>query len=131
MAMWVFILGLGTFFVFRSAHLIMRLRSDPPLEFVETRPDVKPEQLRAEERLARAYWECAAKTVQARYSYGSNLPAEPLPEFKVDSRTNPEVSTTAGRSRGRYWKNLRRVWGMPQAWEQTIQWDTNWLFQGQ
>jgi hypothetical protein len=91
MAMGVFILGLGTIFVFRSAHLVMRPCSDPPPEFVDTRPEVKPERLRAEERMARAYWECAAKTVQVRYPFGARLPSDPLPELKVDSRINPEI----------------------------------------
>ncbi len=115
-------------FAFVSTQPKWQLRAQPPAEFLNTNADgsLRPD----EEAQARAYWECAVQVIQKTYSFGRVLPADPPPEFaiqppdaaRVHSKTNGDASRLA------YWQKLRRIWGNPQAWEETYEWNTDWLF---
>jgi hypothetical protein len=129
--MWLFALGLGTFFVVKSTHMVMHLRLDPPPEFVDTRPEWKPERRRVEESVARAYWDSAIKFVEPKYAFGSSLPVEPIADFKADPRALPDSVGGSAQDRDRYWRNLHRVWTLPQTWQKKYEFDTNWIFEGQ
>jgi hypothetical protein len=81
-----------------------------------------------EEQLARAYWERAVRDVQAKYNFGTNLPSEPPAEFGVEEKdlsgSSPKVDPFA---RARYWGKLRQVWVLPEAWEKSSRWNTDWI----
>jgi hypothetical protein len=109
-----------------SAPSVTRLRAEPPAGFFDERADWSAKRRAREEQLARAYWERAVRDVQ--YKYGMNLPDEPPDEFKVEEKglsgTSPKVDPVA---RARYWGKLRQVWVLPEAWEKSFGWNTDWI----
>ena len=93
---------------------VMRLKAQPPPGFVETQPDWDATRQAAENRAAEAYWQLAINLVQWRFAFGSELPGEPIEEFKLDEkdfRRNSIAATPA--TRVRYWNKLRTVWTQP------------------
>ena len=107
---------------------VMRLKAQPPPGFVETQPDWDATRQAAENRAAEAYWQLAINLVQWRFAFGSELPGEPIEEFKLDEkdfRRNSIAATPA--TRVRYWNKLRTVWTQPHAWSETYVWNTEWL----
>ena len=113
-------------FVYRSTRPQMRLPAEPPANFLVGRPDWSAKRREAEQRLARAYWDCAVTVVQWRYAYGSILPPTPPAEFRVDAGTLPKAAA-APESRDYYWQRLREVW--PVAWKEVYGWETGWFFE--
>src|SRR5439155_2487152 len=82
-----------------------------------------------EERLARAYWDRAVRFVQWKYQFGAKLPEEPLPEFNVAEVSLPgRLSKIDAQSRIQYWRRLRLVWPLPEAWEKSYEWNSQWLW---
>lgn len=125
---WVMAIALGLGLAYILTRPVMRLRSDPPAGFFEVRRDWDAKRRAAEEQLARAYWETALNSVQWRYSYGTSLPDNPPPEFKLEEKSwQGGVSEPAAATRARYWRQLRRVWVSPQTWEKSYEWDTERL----
>jgi hypothetical protein len=127
-AVWLIPVAPILVFVILSIRLATHLRADPPAEFFEASPDSNGTEPATEERLTRAYWDSAVQYVQLKYAFGTNLPLEPVPEFKAErvggrdgnSKDDPDTQR-------RYWRRLRRVWVLPQAWEQSYVWDTGWI----
>jgi hypothetical protein len=129
---WAWLFGiLGLIFVYRSTYVVIQLSANPPPEFVDSRSEWTAQQRQTEQRLARAYWQCAVRVMQRRYAYGSGLPDKPPPEFKIDAQSFPDLPAGAHLERDRYWQNLRKVWGDPDVWARTYAWDTSWLSRGQ
>jgi hypothetical protein len=107
---------------------VMRLKAQPPSDFVETNKQWDAARQSAEERAAQAYWQLAINLVQWRFVFGSELPGQPPEEFKLaekDFRSNSIA--TAPATRIHYWNKLRTVWTQPQAWSETYVWNTDWL----
>jgi hypothetical protein len=102
-----------------------RVRTDMPREFVD-RLNVPPmRDGAAEEKIARAYWDCVVARIQWKYSYQQNLPQDPPPEFAVSVR---ELSGTGdATTRARYWRKLRDVWYQPDIWTKQYDWDFKWI----
>ena len=113
-------------FVYHSTRPRMRLTSDPPAQFLVARPEWDAKRREAEQRLARAFWDCAVKVIQRRYNYGSILPPTPPAEFRIDLRALPKGAAAPPESRDYYWKRLRVVW--PVAWKKVYGWDADWFF---
>ncbi len=106
----------------------MRLRAEPPAGFFEERPEWSAKQRAREEQLARAYWALALQDVQATYRFGMKLPDDPPAEFKVEEKSVSGSSLKVDPAvRTRYWEKLRRVWVMPEAWEKSPGWNTDWI----
>ena len=114
--------------IYASRPAEMRLRAEPPARFFEERPDWNAKRRAREEQLARAYWERAVRDVQVKYKFGTNLPDEPPAEFRVEEKglsgSNTKVDPVA---RARYWGKLRQVWLLPEAWEKSYGWNTDWI----
>lgn len=107
---------------------VMRLKAQPPADFAETHKEWDATRQASEDRAAQAYWQLAINLVQWRFAFGSELPGEPIEEFKLDEkdfRHNPIAAAPA--TRIRYWNKLRTVWTQPQAWSETYVWNTDWL----
>lgn len=122
----VVLLVSGGLFVGESTQPIYRLRTNMPVDFMYV-PDSWPAEKRAaEEKIARAYWDCAINTIQWRYGYNYRLPQEPPSDFIItshdlkDAADDPEV-------RARYWNALQRLWYVPDNWTKSYQWDTGWI----
>jgi len=126
--LWLLAIPLGLF-IFLSIRPVMRLRVEPPAEFLDMqlgRWDAK--RRAAEERVARAYWERAVQLVQWQHSFGAPLPDNPPAEFNIEGKDFQRGSVEAGPvTRARYWKKLREVWALPQAWEKSYDWSTDWV----
>ena len=132
-AMYGLFIGLVTIilsglFIYKSTRPAMRLRDDPPLEFLDVKSNWTPKQRQSEERLAQAYWKCAVRLSRAQYVYGEQLPDEPPPGFSVDSKTYPSVNESPAAARARYWRNLQKVWTQPGVWQRFYEWRTDWFF---
>jgi hypothetical protein len=107
---------------------VMRLKSEPPAGFVEARKEWDAKRQAAEGRAARAYWQLAVNIVQWKQPYGTELPAAPSAEFKLDEKDFPQGGIEgAPATRDRYWRELREVWPLPQSWERTYVWNPAWL----
>ncbi len=127
LAWWILSLIPVALFVSFSYRPVMRLKADPPLGFVEARKGWDAKRLAAEERTARAYWHVATSIVQEHFAFGTTLPDEPVPEFKLDENEFPPGAPEAAPSvRLRYWKKLGEVWPLPQHWEKHYKWSLNW-----
>lgn len=107
---------------------VMRLKPQPPAGFVETRKELDAYRQAAEGRAARAYWQMAANILQWKYPFGTDLPAAPIAEFKLDEKDFPRGGIEAApATRQRYWAKLRAVWPLPQTWQRTYEWNPAWL----
>ena len=95
----------------------MHLRSEMPPDFADHSPYWNAKRRVKEEDSAQAYWRAAASSLQMRYPYGSQLPADPAPEFQVDSQYDPaERPTAVAETRAHYWEKLRACWSQRRFW---------------
>jgi hypothetical protein len=122
-----FVLGLVALaptilFIYLSTRPVMRLRLDPPAEFLAAIGDAPPKRQATEERVARAYWDWAYLHLQRKYSFAAQLPDDPPVEMEVDGKDFP-TGLEADLTKHRYWRKLREIWAMPQAWEKSSLWD--------
>ena len=114
----VLVLALLAFASFRSEF---RLVSDMPPEFFDSKHFPR-ERRTAEEKVARAYWDCAVKQVQWSYGYAHRLPDEPPVEFAVTTaEVGPEAKDDA--MRRYYWQRLRTTWNVSSAWKSRWEWN--------
>jgi hypothetical protein len=97
-----------------------RLQFDMPHEFFDAR-QVAKEKRASEEKIARAYWNCAVKQVQWKYGYAHRLPEAPPDEFLLNES---EIGAAARDQalRRHYWQQLHTAWNMSSVWQ------TRWEF---
>lgn len=115
-------------FVFLSVRPVTRLRMEPPAEFVDSRTGWTAKRRATEERFARDYWKCAWQQLQWTYPFGTRLPDEPPVEFKIEDDTLPGQRLGADIStRARYWRRLQQLWPRPEVWEESHEWNTDWI----
>jgi hypothetical protein len=77
--------------------------------------------------VAQAYWRAAAVTLQAKYPFGSDLPADPPDEFNVDSTYAPPGGPKAlADLRLHYWGSVRAAWHQRSFWVEIQEPDTTW-----
>ena len=110
--------------VFASFQPTLRLKHEMPKMFMDDISSWSPQKRAQEEKMARAYWQCALNSVQWNYGYGHRLPDDPPPEFLVTAKEVGTAASDTG-SRLRYWRNLERVWYHPNTWERTYGFDLN------
>jgi len=127
----VVVLGIGVagLIFYKSFRMVMHLRSDPPAKFLNVGEKWTPQQREAEERLARAYWNRAVD-VSRMFPYGSPLPDNPPDGFSVDTKAYPSGVDSAAAAKLRYWRNLKQVWYLPDAWKTSYEWHMDWFFKG-
>ena len=95
----------------------MHLQSEMPPDFADQSPYWSVKRRAKEAETAQAYWRAAVFSLQRGYSYGSVLPADPLPEFQVDSQfTSTGGAAAVAETRARYWEKLRAYWGQRRFW---------------
>lgn len=123
----ILLLPLGIFIAI-SIRPIWRLRVDAPAEFLQPDPAWNARRRAQEEELARGYWKSAVGTIQWEYGFGSNLPAGPPQDFRIEE-SSPQMAGLEQdqATRARYWAKFRQVWLLPQTWERSYGWDTSWV----
>jgi hypothetical protein len=115
-------------FAYLSTQPVMRLRAEPPAEFLQREPGWNTNRQAAEQQLARSYWDYAVRNLQQTYTIEMKLPEQPPPEFKLDPQSAEiHFRLNLEASRQRYWRRLRTVWDKPEAWEKSYEWNTAWL----
>ena len=113
--------------VYLSTRPVMHLQSEVPADFVEQSPSWSAKRRAREKDVAQGYWRVALASLEERYPFGSELPAEPPDEFQVENKSVPPVSPKAlAESRAHYWEKLRRIWVDRQSWEEHHEWNTQW-----
>ncbi len=106
---------------YASFSVEFRLRPGMPVEFFDP-SQVAPAKRAAEEKLARAYWQCAVKQIQWKYGYAHRLPEEPPVEFSV-AAADAGSGAHDSAARARYWQRLRAAWEVPALWEEQYEWN--------
>jgi Txe/YoeB family toxin of Txe-Axe toxin-antitoxin module len=110
-----------------STHTVMQLRNDAPAEFVDDNPTWNAKRRSREQEVAQAYWRAAAVTLEAKYPYGSDLPAEPPDDFQVDNTYAPAGGAKAlADLRQHYWDKTREAWHQHAFWVEIQEPDTTW-----
>jgi len=105
---------------FASFRSEFRLQSDMPVEFFDSKR-VPRERRASEEKIARAYWDCAVKQVQWKYGYAHRLPDDPPAEFSVSAtEIGPAANDEAVRRL--YWQKLRTTWNVSSVWKTQWEW---------
>jgi len=114
-------------FAYFSTQSVMRLRPDPPAEFVD--PNANADHSEIEEQLAHAYWNSTVHNVQRSYKFGTILPEQPPSDFQIQPQDAFDVGSKLNleATRNRYWQRLRKVWANPQVWEGSYEWNTDWI----
>ena len=120
----IIVLILAGIFCFLSYRPRSRISAQMPVEFLDVSNSENRQQRIAEEKLAKAYWDCVVNTIQWEYTYGYRLPSSPPPEFTVTRGDVPAGSDLAARTR--YWQKLQQVWNIPTTWQKQYEWDTAW-----
>ncbi len=125
---WLVVLTPVLLFVYLSTRPVMRLKREPPAEFLDLSADGDADRRVAEKHLAAAYWDCALHSIRVKYPFGATLPDEPPVEFKSEEKGFQRRSSEAVRSaRQRYWQKIRKVWGLPHTWQKSYEWNTDWI----
>jgi len=106
---------------YASFQATFRLRAEMPQGFVADSRSLPAQSRAQEEKLARAYWQ-SARSIQWRYGYGHRLPDDPPPEFLVTAQDVGTAASDIG-SRARYWRQLQKMWYLPDNWEKTYTFD--------
>jgi len=110
-----------------STQTVMQLRNDAPTEFADDSPAWNAKRRDREHEVAQAYWRAAAVTLQAKYPFGSDLPADPPDEFNVDSTYAPPGGPKAlADLRLHYWGSVRAAWHQRSFWVEIQEPDTTW-----
>jgi hypothetical protein len=110
-----------------STHTVMQLRNDVPTEFADDDPTWNVKRRDQEREVAQAYWRVAAATLQAKYPFGSDLPANPPADFQVDSSYAPPGGAKAVADlRVHYWDSIRAAWHQHSFWVEMQEPDTTW-----
>ncbi len=113
-------------FVYASYRPKFHMRGDMPPEFFAGTISGPAQKRAAEEKIARAYWECGVIQMQWKYGYASRLPEDPPPEFTVSTQEFGAAAADPA-LRARYWGKLREVWYRPDTWRREYEWDFHWM----
>ena len=110
---------------YMSYRPVSRLRVDMPPAFVDVSHSLPSKGQVSEERIARAYWDCAVTRIQWQYSR-AYLPPRPPVVFNVSSE-GLDAAVTDPDAQLRYWGKLQEVWYLPSTWTESHEWDFGWL----
>lgn len=97
-----------------------RLRPEMPTVFFDGK-HLAAGKRASEERIARAYWNCAVEQVQWKYGYAHRLPDDPPEEFSVSPALIGPAANDAS-VRRYYWQKLHTAWSISSVWK------NNWEF---
>ncbi len=119
----IMVLAVAALFLYESVHPVMRLRSNPPSEFVNVTANRKAPVQVEQEVVARSYWNIASEFASGKYAYGDALPVNPPADFALSS--DQDYAT-----RALYWHRFREMWNEQAAWVTAYQFNTDWMDDG-
>ena len=105
-----------------SFSLNSRLTENAPREFREL--PVAPG-FKANPDVANEYWRSAVAIIQWKFPFGTMLPDEPPPEFRLLPGTHTRTAI-ADAARQQYWNKLRQLWSHPELWQRKLDFDVSW-----
>ena len=110
-------------FLYASYQPRFRLRPAMPADFIDEPLARSPQNPNPEAKIAGAYWNCLASTIQWQYGYGHALPVDPPPDFTaaLSGMTAEDTAT-----RLRYWHKAQHVWYLPTVWQKDYEWNFAW-----
>lgn len=109
---------------------VMRLKPTMPKGFVTTDKAWDATRQAAEDRIAQAYWLLALNIVQWKFAFGTELPPQPIEEFRLNEKDFPHSGIAASpAARARYWQKLREIWPSPQNWNRAYVWNSGWIWE--
>ncbi|MGH9374675.1 MAG: hypothetical protein ACRD1J_00735 [Terriglobia bacterium] len=109
-------------FLYLVSRPVMRLRPDPPADFLTVSTGWGDRHHDAADKLARAYWDWAALHLARQYPYGTKLPQQPPFGFEVEGKDFP-TGVDSDLDRLSYWNELRKLWVQPQSWTRIEVWN--------
>ncbi|HLI30356.1 MAG TPA: hypothetical protein VKV79_04555, partial [Terriglobia bacterium] len=109
-------------FLYFVSRPVMKLRPEPPADFLAVSTEWGARHHNTAEKLARAYWDWAALHLEPQYPYGTKLPEQPPLGFDVEGKDFP-TGVDADLTRLSYWNELRKLWAQPQSWTKIEVWD--------
>ena len=113
--------------VYLSTAPVMQLRAEAPAEFIDQSPNWSAKRRVREAELAQAYWKVAVVSLQGKYPFGSELPADPPTEFQVDNKyASTDGAKAFSEARAHYWEKLRQSWVQRQYWVDRYEGNTGW-----
>lgn len=111
-------------FLYLMSRPLMRLKTDPPTDFLNAYPEWTAQHQDVAEKLGTAYWDWAALHLTQLYPYGTDLPQQPPVSFEVEGQGFPS-GVDADVARMRYWDKLRALWKDPKAWQKVDVWNAH------
>lgn len=126
---WLLLILLPLAVVFALCYRpVMRLKPQPPAGFVDVQQGWDATRQATEDRAAQAYWQLAVNLLQWRFPFGTELPADPIAEFRLAEKDFPRSTIAAApATRIRYWNKVRATWPLSSSWSETYVWNTDWL----
>ncbi len=109
-------------FLYFVSRPMMRLKTEPPADFLTVTTDWSAHYPDVSTELATAYWDWAALHLAPQYPYGSHLPKQPPIGFDVSGKNFPS-GVDADLARMTYWQELRKLWVQPQSWDKVEVWN--------
>lgn len=109
-------------FLYFVSRPVMKLRPEPPADFLAVSTEWGARRHNAADKLARAYWDWAALHLVPQYPYGTKLPEQPPLGFDVEGKDFPS-GVDSDLTRLSYWNELRKLWVQPQSWTKIEVWD--------
>jgi hypothetical protein len=116
---WAILVMVLSIVAYASFRTEFRLREKMPVQFFDPM-QVPANKRAAEEKLAKAYWECAVKQIQWKYGYAHRLPLEAPAGFSVKA-VQSGGNVEDPRARARYWEKLRTTWTDSSIWEKQFE----------
>jgi len=105
----------------------MHLQAEVPSDFADQSPYWSTKRRAKEEETAEAYWRAAVFSLPSRYPFGSQLPADPPPEFQVGDQYAPtQGAGTVAEIRAHYWEKLQAYWAQRRFWIETQPENDTW-----
>jgi flagellar biosynthesis chaperone FliJ len=105
----------------------LHLQAEAPTGFADQNPYWGATRRVLEEETAQAYWRAAVVSLQEKYPFGSELPADPPTDFQVDEKYAPPGGAKAlAETRAHYWEKLRTSWGQRQFWVESQEGNEPW-----
>lgn len=109
-------------FFYLMSRPLMRLKTEPPADFLNAYPEWTSQHQDVAQKLGEAYWDWAALHLTQSYPYGAELPQQPPVSFEVEGQGFPS-GVDADVVRMRYWDKLRALWKDPKAWQKVDVWN--------
>lgn len=116
----IIVLALAGICIYESVHPVLRLRANPPADFIAATAHSRMYSGTARDQVASTYWSLAAESVAKKYSYGDTLPSTPPRDFTTASGADYGTCVL-------YWQKFREMWNQQTTWVTSYQVNIDWI----